>query len=115
MDYKKLSVGWSVRYFSFMENIDRRFIQSVLHEYNDIPNGVNWDAIPSTYILPGLKSYRIQHAGGDWVHDMRISYQLSKELKASFIVNNVGNAEYSLRPGDVRPPRMFLVQLMMRI
>lgn len=115
LDYKKLSVGWSVRYFSFMENIDKRFIQSVLHEYNDIPAGVNWDAIPSTYILPGLKSYRIQHAGGDWVHDMRISYQLSKELKASFIVNNVGNAEYSLRPGDVRPPRMFLVQLMIRI
>lgn len=115
LDYKKLSVGWSVRYYSYMENIDRRFVQSVLHEYNDIPAGVNWDNIPSTYVLPGLKSYRTQRVGGDWVHDLRISYQVSKELKASFIVNNVGNAEYCLRPGDVRPPRMFLVQLMVRI
>lgn len=115
LDYKKWSVGWSVRYYSFMENIDRRFVQSVLHEYNQPQYGINWDAIPGSYILPGLKSYRIQHAGGDWVHDMRISYQLSKELKASFIVNNVGNAEYCLRPGDVRPPRMFLIQLMVRI
>lgn len=115
LDYKKLSVGWSVRYYSRMENIDRRFIQSVLHEYNEPQNGINWDAIPQTYVLPGLKSYRIQHAGGDWIHDLRISYQVSKELKASFIVNNVGNAEYCLRPGDVRPPRMFLFQLMIRI
>jgi outer membrane receptor for ferric coprogen and ferric-rhodotorulic acid len=98
-----------------MENIDRRFIQSVLHEYNEPQYGINWDAIPQTYVLPGLKSYRIQHAGGDWIHDMRISYQISKELKASFIVNNVGNAEYCLRPGDVRAPRMFLFQLMIKI
>ncbi len=115
LDYKKISIGWSVRYYSYMENIDRRFIQSVLHEYNEPQYGINWDAIPQTYVLPGLKSYRIQHAGGDWIHDMRISYQISKELKASFIVNNVGNAEYCLRPGDVRAPRMFLFQLMIKI
>lgn len=115
LDYKKLSVGWSVRYYSFMENVDRRFEESILHEYNDIPNGLNWDNAPSTYILPGLKEYRRRNPFGDWVHDMRISYQISTALKASFIVNNVGNAEYCLRPGDVRPPRMFLFQLMIKI
>ncbi len=128
LDYKKLSIGWSARYYSFMENVDRRFEQSILHEYNDIANGVNWDSIPSTYIIQGLKEYRQEHRyntlvigdktilrwAGDWVHDSRISYQVSKTLKASFIVNNVFNAEYSLRPGDVRPPRMFLLQLMAR-
>jgi iron complex outermembrane receptor protein len=115
LDYKKISVGWSVRYYSYMENIDRRFVQSVLHEYSEPQNGLNWDAYPQTYVLPGLKSYRIQHAGGDWIHDMRVSCQISKELKASFIVNNVGNAEYCLRPGDVRAPRMFLFQIMIKI
>ena len=130
LDYKKLSIGWSTRYYSYMENIDRRFEQSILHEYNDIPNGVNWDEIPSTYIIPGLKKYRSEHRnntyltlnnkviaswGGDWIHDFRISYQLSKALKASVIVNNILNAEYSLRPGDVRPPRMFLFQVMIRV
>lgn len=130
LDYKKLSVGWSSRYYSYMENIDRRFEQSILHEYNDPANGVIWDDIPSTYIIPGLKKYRAQHRNqtylmvgntviaqwaGDWIHDFRMSYQVSKALKASFIVNNILNAEYSLRPGDVRPPRMFLIQLMVKI
>jgi iron complex outermembrane receptor protein len=115
LDYKKFSIGWSTRYYSFMENVDRRFIQSILHEYNDPNSGFSWDDVPSTYILPGLKEYREKHHNGDWIHDLRMSYQLSKQLKASFIVNNVFNAEYSLRPGDIRPPRMFLVQVMVRI
>jgi outer membrane receptor protein involved in Fe transport len=115
LDYKKFSIGWSTRYYSFMENVDRRFIQSILHEYNDPNSGFSWDDVPSTYILPGLREYREKHHNGDWIHDLRMSYQLSKQLKASFIVNNVFNAEYSLRPGDIRPPRMFLVQVMVRI
>lgn len=115
LDYKKVSVGWSTRYYSFMENVDRRFLQSILHEYNDPNSGFSWDDIPSTYILPGLREYREKNNKGDWIHDLRISYQISKQLKASFIVNNVFNAEYSLRPGDIRPPRMFLVQVMVRI
>jgi iron complex outermembrane receptor protein len=130
LDYKKLSVGWSLRYYSYMENIDRRFTQSVLHEFNDIAGGINWDANQSTYILPGLNEYRESHRNstyikiggvdiikwsGDWINDFRMSYQLSKTIKTSLIVNNAFNAEYSLRPGDVRPPRMFLLQVMMRI
>ena len=129
LDYKKLSIGWSMRYYSYMENVDRRFVQSILHEYND-PNGVNWDNAPLSYILPGLPEYRQNHKNstyliignkqiaawnGDFVHDMRISYQVSKTLKASFIVNNFTNAEYSLRPGDVRAPRMFLFQIMLKV
>jgi outer membrane receptor protein involved in Fe transport len=113
LDYKKVSIGWSMRYYSFMENIDRRFVQSIYHEYND--QGINFDAIDATYILPGLPKYREAHKNGDWIHDARCSYQVTKELKASFIVNNVFNREYTLRPGDVRPPRMFMIQLVVRI
>jgi outer membrane receptor protein involved in Fe transport len=32
----------------------------------------------------------------------------------SFIVNNVFNAEYSTRPGDIQPPRNFIAQLQMK-
>ena len=113
LDYKKISIGWSVRYYSFMENIDRRFVQSIYHEYNDA--GTNFDAIDATYILPGLPAYREKHKNGDWIHDFRASCQVTKELKMSFIVNNVFNREYTLRPGDVRPPRMFMIQLMVKI
>ena len=113
LDYKKISIGWSVRYYSFMENIDRRFVQSIYHEYND--PSTNWDLIDATYILPGLPAYREKHKNGDWIHDFRASCQVTKELKMSFIVNNVFNREYTLRPGDVRPPRMFMIQLVVKI
>ncbi len=130
LDYKKISFGWSTRFYSLMENVDRRFVQSVLHEYSEPQNGIYWDSIPSTYILPGLPEYRDTHRNsvsikvggkeiigwtGDWIHDFRVSYQVSKALKTSLIVNNALNAEYSLRPGDVRAPRMFLLQVMLRI
>lgn len=104
-EYKKWALGFSNRYLSFMQNIDRRFVEPLFKEYgqNDI------------YILYGLKEYREKNNHGNWVHDARISYQLSKALKASFIVNNVFNEEYSSRPGDVRPPRMFMMQLLLKV
>jgi iron complex outermembrane receptor protein len=110
LDYKKFSIGFSTRYFSFMQNVDRRFTQSILHEY-----GPQWDDIPSTYILPGLREYREKHHTGTWVHDLRMSYQISKIVKTSVIVNNVFNVEYMARPGDVRPPRMFVLQLALKV
>lgn len=130
LDYKKISFGWSTRFYSLMENVDRRFVQSVLHEYSEPQNGIYWDSIPGTYILPGLPEYRDTHRNsvsikvggkeiigwtGDWIHDFRVSYQVSKALKTSLIVNNALNAEYSLRPGDVRAPRMFLLQIMIKL
>lgn len=105
-DYKKFSFGISNRYYSFMENIDRRFVEPLFKEYGQ--------GYSELYILYGLKEYREKNNKGDWIHDIRLSYQVSKMLKASFIVNNVTNAEYSLRPGDIRPPRMFIGQLMLK-
>ncbi len=109
--WKFISLGWSTRYQSFMENIDRRFIESIFKEYG-------FD-LPIFYILPGLKEYREKElAGGkkgNWIHDARIGFQVNKTLKVSYIVNNVFNAEYSSRPGDVRPPRQHFVQIQVKI
>lgn len=105
LDYKKFSIGFSSRYYSAMENIDRRFVMPLFAEYN----------ITSVYILPGLKEYREKHNHGNWIHDLRISYQVTKIVKTSFIVNNVFNEEYTLRPGDIRPPRMFIFQLAVKL
>ncbi len=109
LDYKFISIGWSVRYQSFMENIDVRFTESVLHEYNN--QFVNWDLYDKFYVLPGLKQYREKHNTGSIVHDLRIGFQVSKIVKISYVVNNVGNEEYTSRPGDVRPPTLHMVQL----
>ena len=95
-----------------MKNIDKRFEQSILAEYNTA--SLNFDD-PAFFILPGLKEYRQKNTHGNWIHDFRISYQLTKILKTSFIINNFLNEEYSLRPGDVRPPRMFMLQLLLKL
>jgi iron complex outermembrane receptor protein len=115
LDYKFISLGYSVRYQSKIENIDRRFLQSVLHEYNDIANGVNWDDIDATYILPGLNKNFHAFQKSFWVHDARISFSLNKNVKISFIVNNFTNVEYQNRPGDVRPPTQYIGQLAIKL
>lgn len=113
LDYKKLTFGFSTRYQSFMENIDRRFTQSILHEYNT-PT-FSFDDYDAFYILPGVNKYRQKFNKGYWVHDLRVGIQLSKIVRISYICNNFTNVEWSTRPGDVRPPRMNIFQLMVKI
>lgn len=114
LDYKFISLGYSVRFQSKVENIDRRFVQSILHEYNEIQNGVNWDEIEETYILPGLRQNFGAFQKSFWVHDARISFNFLRYYKFSFIVNNFTNVEYQNRPGDVRPPTQYVGQLLMK-
>ena len=107
-DYKKWSTGLSIRYNSFMKNIDRSF-QSEL--FNDIfPTSHT-----NLYILPGLKEYREQHNKGDWVFDYRISYELAKGMRIAVVINNIFNREYMGRPGDIQPPRTFALMVSMKI
>ncbi|HVA97932.1 MAG TPA: TonB-dependent receptor [Bacteroidia bacterium] len=104
-DYKKWSTGLSMRYNSYMINIDKRFVEPLLY-----------DKLPSApiYILPGLQQYRETHDKGNLVFDCRISYQIAKTAKLAIIVNNLFNAEYMARPGDIMPPRNITLQLSLR-
>lgn len=98
-NYKKYSFGFSMRYNSFMKNIDKVFEDPIAG---------------STYILPGLKQYRLEHNGGNLVFDARLGYKINDNYRVALIANNVFNAEYSSRPGDIQPPRNFLVQVQMK-
>ena len=93
--YKKWSVGGSMRYNSFMKNIDRAFEVGVL----------------GTELLVGMQQYRQQFNKGVFVFDARVSYELKKGIKLNFIANNFLNAEYASRPGDIQAPRNFTLQL----
>jgi iron complex outermembrane receptor protein len=102
-NYKDWSFGVSSRYNSFMRNIDRVF-------ESDLDPAVN----STVYILPGLKEYRQQHNKGNVVFDARIAYKINENFRVSFIANNLLNAEYSSRPGDIQPPRNFIAQIQMK-
>ena len=97
--YKKFSLGISLRYNSFMKNIDLMFEEPILTDTGQ------------QFILPGLKEYRKNNSSGALVFDSRFIYHITKEMKLNLIINNLFNAEYVSRPADLQAPRNFLLQL----
>lgn len=98
VEYKHFSLGFSLRYNSFMKNIDRIFEDGLL--------GIQ--------ILEGLKQYRQLHHKGYAVVDVRSGYQINEHFRVGLMVNNVFNTEYMGRPGDVQAPRSFIAQLQLK-
>ncbi len=94
--WKRLSGGISFRYNSHVRNIDEAFIT-----FEQM--GVLGDI--------GIKEWMDTHTTGDWITDIRVGYALTPELKASFIVNNLSNEVYAIRPMAIEAPRSFQVQL----
>ncbi|MDX2359449.1 MAG: TonB-dependent receptor [Crocinitomicaceae bacterium] len=97
--WKGLSVGFSARYVSAMKNIDKTFEEEAI-------------AGTGIYIMPGLKEYRVANdSDGSFVMDARIGYNFLEHYRVGFMVNNILNNEYVSRPGDVQPPRSYMLQL----
>jgi outer membrane receptor protein involved in Fe transport len=94
--YKKFSFGVSLRYNSFMENIDKIF-----------------ELLPPD-VLSGIKSYREKFNTGDVIFDARLLYRVNDNVRISIVENNIFNREYASRPADVQPPRNFAFQLMVK-
>ena len=105
MEFKGFLFGLTAQYFSFMENLDQ--------------------VLPS--ILSSVRNYRISHLKkgssindlkpkfkGDFILDARIGYHFKKDncdYNFSFLVRNITNQEYSLRPAIMEPPRSFAFRL----
>lgn len=98
VEYKGINFGVSMRYNSYMKNIDRIFE----------------DGVVGVQILQGLKQYRQTHNKGVAVLDARIGYTIKDHYQIGVMVNNVFNIEYVGRPGDIREPRTYMVQLQVK-
>lgn len=95
VNFKGFSIGYSLRYNSYMPNIDRVFLES----------------IGGSYVLPGLAEYRQTHNKGTLVMDARFGYKVNDHLRIGAVCNNLLNAEYTTRPGDIQAPRNYVLQL----
>lgn len=95
VSYRKFSFGLSARYNSFMEAIDKIFVQ------------VNT-------IIPGIKDYREVYNKGDLQFDSRMMYRVNETLRVSLITNNIFNRECTSRPADVLAPRNFALQVQLK-
>jgi iron complex outermembrane receptor protein len=108
LTWRGFALGWSIRYSSFMENIDKRFVEPLIYERMNPSTAEYYKS--KYYILPGLREYRAKHLQGDWMNDLRVSYQFNDHLRLSFLVNNILNHAFMSRPGYIEPPRTFIVQ-----
>jgi iron complex outermembrane receptor protein len=92
--YKKWSLGLSSRYNSFMSNIDLVFTAFNFSDMNDA---------------------RRMGKEGDLIFDARSSYKINQKLTANLMVSNILNREVMTRPADLRPPRLFVLQLQIKL
>ncbi len=81
---KKVAIGVTINYYSFMENIDYVFADF---------------GIP-----PGLQDFRYEHVNGDWIFDARVGYDINTHIRVQAMVKNIFNREYALRPAKTDQP-----------
>lgn len=96
LDYKKASLGITLIYNSYPENIphtERTAVDFISGEFG------------------ATERYSQAHQKGDLAINLRASYQIFKAMKASFIINNLTNRLYAYRPSKVEPIRNFTLQL----
>ncbi len=96
--YKKISVAGSIRYNSFMQNIDYIFTDPYIES-----------------MIPGINDSREKFKNGDIIIDTRLGYQFNDMVKFGFIINNLFNREYMTRPANMMPPRTFAFQCSLKI
>ncbi|MCB0539083.1 MAG: TonB-dependent receptor [Bacteroidetes bacterium] len=86
---KKINIGTNIRYYGFLDNVDPVF----------------------KLAIPGIDEYRNSlNYKGEFVVDVRASYQFNELFKLGFIVKNIANNAYQLRPAKMDAPRTFSLQ-----
>lgn len=91
--YKNFTIGFSARYNSFMHSVDSAFV---------------WNFLSPAF--GSVEAWRLKHRTGDYFIDGRASYMITKNNKLAFIVKNMMNRVAMVRPGDIAPPRSFVLQ-----
>ncbi len=96
---EKLSIGFSVKYFSKIENLD-----GVIKEFEEFTVGAPY--IQDIEYMDFFNSHRF----GNWIYDARISWKFNKKHKVALIGTNITNLVYSLRPLKIETPRTIMLQ-----
>jgi iron complex outermembrane receptor protein len=97
--YKSFSYGFSMKYFSPIENLDQ-----AIFDFED--------ATTSNELLQNIlyRNYFYNHNNGSLVFDMRVSYEFLIHHKIALLSDNIFNTFYSLRPLKAEPMRSVTLQ-----
>ena len=111
--FKKFTVGGAITYYSAMKNVDRFMFENDANNPNEpeINRKVN-----KFLELPFENFYNFfeKNKKGSLTLDVRMGYNFEK-LSVNFIVKNVTNRLYALRPLYAEPPRTYTLQLILKI
>ncbi|WP_343747309.1 TonB-dependent receptor [Fluviicola sp.] len=101
---KKLSIGFSAKYYSKIVNMDR-----VIKDFEELTQALDF--------MQNLRymDYFNSHRHGNWIFDARISYLLNDKHRFALIGSNILNKAYSLRPLKVEPPRTVMLQYTLKL
>jgi len=107
IDFNGFTFGTNWQYFSFLENLDRVF--------NDESNvlGINFAQFRENRRKDGREADKEPRTyRGDFILNLRVGYHTRDgKFKISFLVNNVANREYALRPALIEPPRTYSARI----
>lgn len=108
--WKKFKIGASASYYSAMKNVDKFFFDYDMDNPNLSP--MRRQMLKQLGDLPfrGFYNYCEAHKNGSLTFDARISYSFSETVSLAFIVKNIFNNDYTLRPMYLEPPRTFTLQ-----
>ena len=90
--WNRFTVGAALQYNSFMEAIDKFFEEVEISPL-----------IPPLDFF-GLKQYREDNQSGSAVLDLRFGYDIGETAKVSFLINNITNHFYTIRPALAEAP-----------
>jgi outer membrane receptor protein involved in Fe transport len=102
---KKFSIGYSVKYFSKIVNLDK-----AIADFERATIGTGGTIQPILYM-----DYFNHHNNGNVIMDIRISYEFTQKHKLSLISNNFLNRWYSLRPLKAEEMRTIMLQYVLNI
>lgn len=94
LQWKGWFLGGSVRYNSYMENVDRFFESELFASF-----------------VPGIEAAREEHPTGDWVMDFRCGFSFLDRYRVALLIDNANNREVVVRPAMYGPPRRITLQL----
>jgi len=112
--YKKFAIGGALNYYSSMRNVDKDMF--VFDTNNPTRTEIEKDLYSSFGDIPfyNFYNYYQKNKKGSMTLDLRATYYFEK-IQLSFIVKNLTNRVYSLRPLYAEPPRTFTLQLIAKI
>ncbi len=103
--YKEFAFGFSLKYFSRMENLDK-----AIEDFEQATINSGGSLQPVYYM-----NYFFHHNNGNLIIDGRISYKFLEHHKIALIVSNFLNRTYSLRPLKAEQMRTVMLQYTLEI